>query len=338
MHRKRYSFPSESKEEKVEPVDAKQYMADLADELHKPVRHKFPTRKVFADGIDTVWGIDLAEMGHWKAENDGYAYILLAIDVFTRWGAARALKTKTGKEVTAAMRDIVAESKRKPRKIWADEGKEWLNKTFKDWLTENGIILFHTYGPGKSVIAERFVKVVKDVMWPALTRENTHEWVAMLPKIIADYNNKYHSVMKMSPNEASANPAAVAKVWDALRLKHKRDAIALYKVGDVVRVSRTKGVFEKGYDVSWSRELFTIVSVDTSRFPTVYHLKDMRGEPIHGSFYTQELQKTKHGDVDLIEEVLGEKGKGKNKMLFVKWLGYPKSFNSWIAASSTVKT
>ena len=66
-------------------VSKKVFLTTLARELHKPVRHVFPTQRVYSDGKDFTWGIDLAHMGTWKAANDGYTFILTVIDVYTRW-------------------------------------------------------------------------------------------------------------------------------------------------------------------------------------------------------------------------------------------------------------
>ena len=93
--RKRKEFPKTDKS----VLKVKEYLADLAKELHKPVLHKFKTRKVYVQRKDQTWGMDLADMGTWKEENDGYTFILTIIDVFTRWADARPLKTKSGKEV-----------------------------------------------------------------------------------------------------------------------------------------------------------------------------------------------------------------------------------------------
>ena len=79
----------------LESKEAKDYLEQLAKELHAPVKHKFPTRRIFASKPNEIWAVDLADMSTWKDENKGYTYILMIFDVFTRWATARALKTKT---------------------------------------------------------------------------------------------------------------------------------------------------------------------------------------------------------------------------------------------------
>ena len=103
-------------------------------------------------------------------------------------------------------------------------------------------------------------------------------------------------------------------------------------VGDTVRISKARRTFKKGYLSQWTEELFTIAKKHHTR-PTTFTLRDWNGEELKGTFYAQELQKViKTDDVYHIEKILKEE---KNRV-FVKWLGYPDSFNSWVARKDLV--
>ena len=313
-------------------VTKKEYLTTLAKELHKPVKHKYPTRKVFVNHKDQTWSIDLVDMGTWKEENAGYTFILTIVDVFTRWAAAVALKSKSADVVLNALKHVCSESKRKPERLWADAGTEFVNAKMKAWMKDNKIELYHTYGPHKSAIVERFNKTLRTNMWRELTAANSHEWVELLPSLIADYNNTKHRTLGMTPNEASADPEKAQLVWEQLKSDQKAPKKPAFNVGDWVRISRSKGAFEKGYDVSWSREQYKVTEVMLTT-PITYHIADYNGETIKGSFYTEEMQKVKYPETYLVEKVIKERGKGAKRELFVKWLGYPASDNSWIKAS-----
>ena len=97
-----------------------------------------------------------------------------------------------------------------------------------------------------------------------------------------------------------------------------------FKVGDRVRTSKYKNIFAKGYTQNWSEEVF-IVSKIKNTVRWTYVITDLNGEPITGSFYEKELQKTSQ-EKFRIEKVLKRKG----DKLYVKWKGYNNSFNSWI--------
>jgi predicted transcriptional regulator len=102
-------------------------------------------------------------------------------------------------------------------------------------------------------------------------------------------------------------------------------------VGDTVRISRVKGLFEKGYLPNWSEEIYNVVKVQMT-MPVTYIIKDLKDEVIKGSFYEQELQKTKQ-EIFRIEKVLQKKKiKGRQHGL-VKWIGYNNDFNEWLPMS-----
>ena len=106
-----------------------------------------------------------------------------------------------------------------------------------------------------------------------------------------------------------------------------------FQVGDLVRISKAKRTFKKGYLPNWTRETFTVVQRHAT-IPLVYVLQDERGETLDGTFYEAELQKVIAAaqKVYKIEQVLNERKKGKNMQYLVKWEGYPPSFNSWLSA------
>ena len=107
-----------------------------------------------------------------------------------------------------------------------------------------------------------------------------------------------------------------------------------FNIGDKVRISKTKMIFEKGYLPNWTTETFSIKRRIKGN-PPLYLLTDEAGETIQGTFYESELQKILINPDKLykIERILGEKGKGKKKTYFVKWEGYPSKFNSWVSQS-----
>ena len=86
-------------------------------ELHKPVRFNFKKRRVFSPGPNSIWAADLADMSKYARSNKGYRYLLLVIDVFTKYGYIRPLKKKTGKATAAAFKDIFGEAKTSPKRM-----------------------------------------------------------------------------------------------------------------------------------------------------------------------------------------------------------------------------
>ena len=303
---------------------------ELAAEIHHRVKRNFKKRKVIVFRKDEIWAIDIAQMNAYESFNDGYKYILCIIDVFSKYAWCVALKNKNSATVLNAVKKIVQDSGREPEKIWVDKGSEFYNKHFKDWAKKNKIVIYSTYGESKSVVIERFIRSLKELIIPIFTEINTRNWVKLLPNVVNTYNNRYHKSVGMTPTEASDPKYAVDVLTRLSQKRERKKHKPKFKVGDKVRISRQKGIFEKGHEYNFSYEVFKITKVlDTD--PVTYHLADDFGDPIEGSFYTQELLKTSIPDYLEMDKVLKEEKRGKKKYYFVSFVGLPKKFNKWLS-------
>jgi hypothetical protein len=300
----------------------------LAKELHRGIVRKFPRRKVYAPGVNNTWSCDLIDYLSLKKYNEGYAYILICVDVFSKFVRAVPLKDKSALTVLRAFHTFDT----LPQKLWTDRGKEFYNKLMEKFCADHNITLYSTYGESKSVIAERFNRTLKGWIQIRMTKDNTFNWSEELDTMIDQYNHRKHSTIKITPIEAQS-PDSFWKVYMALygpdMWPEDDQPSKPLKVGNYVRVSRLKDVFEKGYDANWSWEVFKISKVNATR-PLTYSIVDWHDAPIEGSFYRRELQKVAIDPMEVfrIESVI--KRDNKNKRAFVKWLGWPKKFNSWV--------
>ena len=175
----------------------------LSQELHKPVKRKFRRRKVIVNNIDEVWSADLIEMQEFSNKNDGFRYMLNIIDVLSKYAWSIPLKNKKAETVLEGIKNVIQESGRSPEKIYVDQGGEFYNKIMDQWLKNNNIIRYSTYGEHKSCIVERFNRTLKTNMWKRFTSDNTRRWIDMLPELMKNYNNKVHTSIKMKPIDAS---------------------------------------------------------------------------------------------------------------------------------------
>ena len=135
----------------------------LAHELHKPITRNFKKRSVISNGIDEIWAADLVEMQKFSKWNKGIKYLLMVIDVCSKYGWIRGLKDKKTETVSKAF-DEIFKSKRKPQMLWKDKGSEFISKHFKDFLKKEGIKLYHTENEEKSSVVERWNKTMKNKM------------------------------------------------------------------------------------------------------------------------------------------------------------------------------
>ena len=93
--------------------------------------------------------------------NKGNKYLLCAINLFTKYVWVVPLKDKKGTSIVNSFQKIISKG-RKPNKIWVDQGSEFYNNSFKDFLKINNIEMYSTYNEGKSVVAERFIRTLKN--------------------------------------------------------------------------------------------------------------------------------------------------------------------------------
>lgn len=115
-------------------------------------------------------------------------------------------------------------------------------------------------------------------------------------------------------------------------IPRRRRRHAKFKVGDYVRLSKYRMLFDKGYTPNWTTEIFKIRKIQYNTDPITYLLSDYEDKEIKGSVYTEELQRVKHPNIYLVEKVIRSQ-KGKE---YVKWLGFGPEHNSWIK-KNTVK-
>ena len=133
----------------------------LANELHKPIIRKFKKRKVYSSFKGNIWGVDLADMQLISKYNKGIRYLLCVIDLFSKYAWVVPLKDKKGVSIINAFQSILNSSKRKPNKIWVDQGSEFYNNHFKKWLKDNDIEMYSTHNEGNSVVAETFIRTLQ---------------------------------------------------------------------------------------------------------------------------------------------------------------------------------
>ena len=144
--------------------------------------------------------------------------------------------------------------------------------------------MYSTFNEGKSVVAERFIRTLKNKLYKHMTATGKNVYYDVLDDIVNEYNDTKHCTIKMKPIDFGDNK----RVY--IDEHHEKDS--RFNVGDRVRISKFKNIFAKGYTPNWSTEIFTVNKIKDT-VPYTYNLKDLNGEEIIGRFYDRELQKTK---------------------------------------------
>ena len=133
----------------------------LANKLHKPIVRKFIKRKVYSSFKDNIWGVDLADMQLISKDNKGIRYLSCAIEFFSKYAFIVGLKVKKGTTIANVFHSILGNSKRKTNKTWTDQGSEFYNTHVKKWLKYIDIEIYSAHNEGRSVVAEKFIRILK---------------------------------------------------------------------------------------------------------------------------------------------------------------------------------
>ena len=154
--------------------------------------------------------------------------------------------------------------------------------------------MYSTFNEGKSVVAERFIRALKNKLYKHITATGKSVYYDVLDDVVNEYNNTKHSTIKMKPKDVKNDTTKLSAIARNKRvyIDEYNKKSARYNVGDRVRISKFKNIFAKGYTPNWSREIFIINKINDT-VPYTYNLKDLNDEEIMGSFYDRELQKTK---------------------------------------------
>ena len=186
------------------------------------------------------------------------------------------MKGKWGITIVNAFQKIISKG-RKPNKTWVDQGREFYNKLFKRFLKIKNIEIYSTYKEEKSVVAEKFIRTMKNKIFKHMTAISKNVYFDVLDDIANKYNNTVHRTMKIKPIDVTSDSYAEYNEDSNVR-KPK------FKVGDRVRISKYKNTFAKGYTQNWSGEVFVISKIKDT-VPWTYVISNLNGEKIAGNLF-----------------------------------------------------
>jgi len=312
--------------------------------LMRPRRVHFPKQKTIAAGFMTDVSVDLADLSSLSRSNGGYKYILLAIDVLSKRIFVVPLRSKKSEEMVRGFEQLIEQIDRetgiKPFSIYSDLGTEFRNKQLKEFFEREDIQKHQASSTfNKAWVAERAIQNLKQRLYRYFSQNKRLNWIDVLQKIADGINHSKSRVHGMRPVDVNFKNAQ--QVWktiygDEFSTK-KRKTHPKFKKGDFVRLSRGKGIFEKGYIPSWSDEILEIDTVKDQSKPIRYKIRDEKGEKFKGTFYGEELSHVRKEAATKyrIEKILRKrKLPDGTKEALVKFIGYPDA--EWIHESEIV--
>ena len=188
-------------------------------------------KEKFIHLLETIfWGVGLVDMQWLSKYKRGIRYLLCTIDLFSKYAWVVPLKDKRGISIVNAFQKIASKG-RKPNKIWVDKGSEFENYLFKRVLKKINIKMYSIYNQGKSVVAEKFIRALKNKIYKHMTAVLNNFYCDVLDDIIKKYNNKVHRTIKMKPIDVTSDSYAAYN-------EDSNENDPKFKVADRVRTTR----------------------------------------------------------------------------------------------------
>ena len=161
--------------------------------------------------------------------NKGIRFLLCVIDIYSKYTWVVPFKDKKGATVINAFQNVLDKSDCKPSRISVDRGSGFYNNSFKKWLKDNNIETYSTHNEGKSVVAERFVRTLKNKIYNHMTAVSKNVYIVKLDDIVNEYNNAFHRTINMKPVDVKDD----AYIYSS---KEVNDKDPKFKIGDQVKI------------------------------------------------------------------------------------------------------
>ena len=150
-----------------------------------------------------------------------------------------------------------------------NQGSDNSNNSCKYLLKINNTEMYSTSNEGKSVVAERFIRIPKNKIFKHMAAISKNIYFDVLDDIVNKYNNTVHKTIKMKPIDFTDDFYA-----EYNEDFNKKDPKKI-KVGDHVRISKYKTIFAKGHTLNWLKEVF-VVSKIKNTVPWTYVINDLK--------------------------------------------------------------
>jgi len=271
------------------------------NQLYAPSKGKPKTFKSSMTTPNKILAIDLVNMEKFQVR--GYKYLFNAVDMSSRYIYSVAMKNKEKDEALKSFKKIYNKSKTKA--VRSDNGSEFTNEPFKDYLEKNGIkqIFGEAGKPQSNGMIERANATIKELIQKSIEINRKFDWVKNLDKLIENINNSNHRITGFTPNEIQTafknddNVILDSAHDKELKIKKKNISKEVFEKGDLVRRHQPS---DKTRQV-WSNEIYEIVRVYKPK--KTYSVYEYKLEGLPDRFKEEELQKIVGDPQNRIEKV-----------------------------------
>jgi len=226
--------------------------------------------------------------------NNGFKYILVFIDVFTKMCFVEPMKDKNGLTTLIALEKIIKRLPDTPNQLVTDDGTEFYNRHVQSLFNEYGVRHYSIRGPHKAAVAERMIQTIRGRLEKYFWQNHTKRYIDVLQQIVDNYNKTPHRSIGMAPIDVNLKNRS--SVFRKMYPNYSDQYQPRLSVGDIVRITKTKTIFEKGYKRNWSIELYTIISAKSRGGVDYYKVQDAEGNILPRQRYYYELNLVEKDD------------------------------------------
>jgi hypothetical protein len=314
--------------------------------LHKAQRKRFPRRFYLVARPGHTFTADVCYLLDFESENQGYKYLLVIVDLFSKYLSVYPLKTLKSSEMIASFTAFFENNIYIYSKAMTDLGVELTSSAMQKLYTKYKIVNYHSESREiKAGLVEITIRNIRRRLYQYFTEYKTNVYLDVLPKIVDTYNlSEHRGLLQKCPldihligthEEACTFAQKIYKYRRSL-MKHISPALALGKYVRIVSIGTTQNNFFRGYKIRNTLEKFQISKVNKHHIPVTYNLIDDSNEPVKGIFYRSELILTEKDEICRIHILKTKKEKGKTKYL-VSYIDYPESKHIWITSDMLVQ-
>ena len=324
-------------------IRLKRYLSQFSGySLFKPRRISKQTRRYVSERVGHSVEIDLMSLARFAKYNNNVSWLLVCIDIFSRFVWVTALEDKRALTVVKALDAMFKTMKFFPQKIHSDLGSENTSAVMRNYLKKNHIQQTFAMQSTHGARVERIIGSLRGLFRRYREQNNTYSFVKAIPDLVRSYNSRIHSSIGVPPMSVNAYNSGYIADFEYRNWVDRVDKPYEYSLHSLVRIALQKNVIGDKYDTPFSEQIYEIFFRGRSDHVNIYRVQSCDKSEVLGTFYAAELSPVDgkeaiyHIDNFIREEV---RGRGRNKEVFVlvSWKGFPnKQCNSWIKKSSVV--
>lgn len=281
-------------------VQVAEWLADQkVNQLHQRPKKAKGIVSIVVKRPNIYYQADLVDMGKYAAMNKRYIFTL--IDGFSRKAFAVAMKNKNETSILKNFEKLLSKVKADGKTIkllQTDNGSEFIDKQFKDYLKKNNIKqhLSQAGAPQSNGLIERFNQNLKSYIFKDITATGKNKWPQNLDKYLDNYNNSFNTTIKSTPNMAE-DKKNNEKVYDNIKkasVKHRSTKNEILQINDRVRIKLRKSTLDKKSTKNFSNEIYRIYRINKSDKPNIdnkYRLINNKNELLRNFFQAGDLLK-----------------------------------------------